>query len=568
MMDTQRLVLWVIFSMSILFLWDSWQKYNGKPSMFFGAPTATQTKPSATGGAGGSGQALPGPAAANSAPGSVAAAAPGAARSDAAVPAAVASRSITLANDVLKLNISTTGAVLERAELLKHKATSDVSKNLVLMENLPGKAYVAETGLIDKGLPNHQSPFTSEQNDVVMDAGQQSASLALSAQGEGVRVTKTYTLNRGSYAISVNTTVENIGPQPVSPTLYMHLKRHGEAASQASFFAGPAVFTGPAIYTEADKFQKVSFSDIDKEKASFAKAADNGWVAMVQHYFVSAWVPAPKAPREFYVEKAASPGEYRVGIKSPLGSIAPGAKVSSVNTLWVGPQDQDALVKIAPGLDLVVDYGFLTLLAKPMFYLLTWLHTLTGNWGWAIVLLTVIIKAIFFLPMASAYKSMAKMKQVTPKMTALREKFGNDKMKMNTAMMELYKTEKLNPLGGCLPILITIPVFLALYWVLLGSVEMRYAPWILWVKDLASPDHIYILPIILGATMWAQFKLNPTPPDPMQARVLMVMQVVFAVMFLFFPAGLVLYYIVNNVLSIAQQWFIYRRLEKQGYSMR
>ncbi len=561
MMDTQRLVLWVIFSMSILFLWDSWQKYNGKPSMFFGAPTATQTKPAAAGAAGGSGQALPG------APASAGAAAPGAAPTDAAAPAA-AGRSITLANDVLKLNISTTGAVLERAELLQHKATADASKNLVLMENLPGKAYVAETGLIDKGLPNHQSPFTSEQNDVVLDAGQQSASLALTAQGEGVRVTKTYTLARGSYAISVNTTVENTGAQAVAPTLYMHIKRHGEAASQASFFAGPAVFTGPAVYTEADKFQKISFSDVDKEKAKFTRAADNGWVAMVQHYFVSAWVPAPKAQREFYVEKAASAGEYRVGIKSPLGSIAPGAKVSSVNTLWVGPQDQDALLKIAPGLDLVVDYGFLTLLAKPMFFLMTWLHSLTGNWGWAIVLLTVIIKAIFFLPMASAYKSMAKMKQVTPKMTALREKYGNDKMKMNTAMMELYKTEKLNPLGGCLPILITIPVFLALYWVLLGSVEMRYAPWILWVKDLASPDHIYVLPIILGATMWAQFKLNPTPPDPMQARVLMVMQVVFAVMFLFFPAGLVLYYIVNNVLSIAQQWFIYRRLEKQGYSMR
>jgi YidC/Oxa1 family membrane protein insertase len=567
MMDTQRLVLWVIFSMSILFLWDSWQKYNGKPSMFFGTPAATQTKPLATG-AGGSGQSLPGPAAANSAPGSVATAAPGAAPSDAAMTAAVAGRSITLANDVLRLSISTTGAVLEWAELLKHRATADVSKNLVLMENLAGKAYVAETGLIDKGQPNHLSPYTSEQNDVVMDAGQQSAALVLSAQGEGVRVTKTYTLTRGSYAISVNTMVENTGTQAVAPTLYMHIKRHGEAASQASFFAGPAVFTGPAVYTEADKFQKISFSDIDKEKAKFTKAADNGWVAMVQHYFVSAWVPAPKAQREFYVEKAASAGEYRVGIKSPLGSIAPGAKATSVNTLWVGPQDQDALVKIAPGLDLVVDYGFLTLLAKPMFYLLTWLHGLTGNWGWAIVLLTVIIKAIFFLPMASAYKSMAKMKQVTPKMTALREKYGDDKMKMNTAMMELYKTEKLNPLGGCLPILITIPVFLALYWVLLGSVEMRYAPWILWVKDLASPDHIYVLPIILGATMWAQFKLNPTPPDPMQARVLMVMQVVFAVMFLFFPAGLVLYYIVNNVLSIAQQWFIYRQLEKQGYSMR
>jgi YidC/Oxa1 family membrane protein insertase len=418
------------------------------------------------------------------------------------------------------------------------------------------------------GAPNHLTPFTTEQNAVALDAGQPAASIALSAAAEGLKVTKTYTLRRGSYAIDIKTTVENTGTQAVAPSMYMHLKRHGEAASQASFFAGPAVFTGPAIYTEAEKFNKISFSDIEKGKASFTKTADNGWVAMVQHYFVSAWVPAPKVQREFYAEKAANPGEYRVGVKMPLGSIAPGASAEAVNTLWVGPQDQNALAALAPGLDLVVDYGFLTILAKPMFHLLTWLHNLTGNWGWAIVLLTVIIKAIFYLPMASAYKSMAKMKRVTPKMMSIREKFPDDKMKQNQAMMELYKTEKLNPLGGCLPILITIPVFLALYWVLLGSVEMRNAPWILWVRDLASPDHLYILPILLAGTMWAQFKLNPTPPDPMQARVLMIMQVVFAVMFLFFPAGLVLYYIVNNLLSIGQQWWIYRSLEKQGFSMR
>jgi YidC/Oxa1 family membrane protein insertase len=291
-------------------------------------------------------------------------------------------------------------------------------------------------------------------------------------------------------------------------------------------------------------------------------------VGLIQHYFVSAWVPPEKTERQYYAEKAANPGEYRIGFKQALGSIAPGAKAEETATLLIAPQDQYMLAKVAPGLDLVVDYSWLTLVAKPMFHLLTWLHTLVGNWGWAIVLLTIIIKALFYLPMAASYKSMAKMKQVTPKMTALREKYGDDKLKLNQAMMELYKTEKLNPLGGCLPIVITIPVFLALYWVLLASVEMRHAPWILWVNDLASPDHLYILPVILAVTMWAQFKLSPQPPDPTQARVMLVMQAVFAVMFLFFPSGLVLYYIVNNVLSIAQQKFIYMQLEKKGYKMR
>jgi len=566
MMDTQRLVLWVIFSMSILFLWDSWQKHNGKPSLLFSNPSTSAAKLA-------NGNAVP----VSNQPGqtlvgntnTVTPGAVGVTTTPNTAAPVIRGEVLTLSNDVLKLNINTLGAVLERAELLKHKSTQDPTKTLVLLDNSAGKVYVAETGLFGvEGAPNHLSLFNATQNNAQLAAGQQTVSLTLTAETANLRVSKIFTLKRGSYAIDLKTIVENISTQSVSPMLYMHLKRHGESASQASFFAGPAVFTGPAVYTDSEKFQKISFSDIDKDKAKFTKTADNGWVALVQHYFVSAWVPAAKVAREYYAEKAAVPGEYRVGIKTPLGSIAPGAKSENDSLLWVGPQDQNALAEIAPGLDLVVDYGFLTLLAKPMFHLLTWLHALTGNWGWAIVLLTVIIKAIFYFPMASSYKSMAKMKQVTPKMMALREKYADDRMKLNQAMMELYKTEKLNPLGGCLPVLITIPVFLALYWVLLGSVEMRYAPWIGWVKDLASPDHLYILPIILAATMWAQYKLNPVPPDPMQARVLMIMQGVFAVMFLFFPAGLVLYYIVNNILSIAQQKFIYIQLEKQGYSMR
>ncbi|MFM2399200.1 MAG: rane protein insertase YidC, partial [Pseudomonadota bacterium] len=391
----------------------------------------------------------------------------------------------------------------------------------------------------------------------------------LTTERGGLRLTKTYTLARGSYAIAVKHEVENIGGQPVQPSLYAHLRRHAEKP------AGNAVndyfivtFTGPAIFTDAQKYQKIAFADIEKGKATFDKTADNGWAALIQHYFVSAWVPPQKTPREYYAEKTDQTGIYRIGYKTQFPVIAPGAKAAHEATLLIGPQDQNMLAKVAPGLDLVVDYTWLTFIAKPMFNLLTWLHGIVGNWGWAIILLTVAIKAVLYYPMAISYKSMAKMKAVMPRVTAMREKYGDDKVKMNQAMMELYKNEKVNPFGGCLPIMLTIPVFLALYWVLLASVEMRHAPWILWIKDLSTPDPWYILPVILAATMWAQFKLNPPPPDPMQARILMIMQGVFAIMFLFFPAGLVLYYIVNNVLSIAQQKFIYWRLEKSGYSMK
>jgi YidC/Oxa1 family membrane protein insertase len=281
---------------------------------------------------------------------------------------------------------------------------------------------------------------------------------------------------------------------------------------------------------------------------------------MIQHYFVTAWVPA-KGERQFYA-RAVDKNLYSIGTLLPLGAIAPGASASGQATLYIGPQDQNVLAKIAPGLDLVVDYGWLTFLAKPIYWLLEFLHRIVGNWGWAIVLLTVLIKAAFYPLSAASYKSMAKMKEVTPRLTKLREQYGADKQKLNTAMMELYRSEKINPLGGCLPILVQIPVFISLYWVLLASVEMRNAPWTLWVKDLATPDAWFILPALMMATMWIQYKLNPTPPDPVQAKVMMFMPLIFGVMFFFFPAGLVLYWLTNNILSIAQQWYVTKQIEK------
>jgi YidC/Oxa1 family membrane protein insertase len=325
-----------------------------------------------------------------------------------------------------------------------------------------------------------------------------------------------------------------------------------------------STFTGPAVFTDAEKYQKVDFSAIADNKAKFAKTADNGWLAMVQHYFVAAWVPKEKTQREFYMRKVEGSNVFQTGVIVPVAEIAPGAKGETSVSLYAGPQEQSTLKQVANGLDLVVDYGWLTVVAAPIFWALEAIHKLVGNWGWAIVILTVIIKAIFFPLSAASYKSMAKMKVLTPRLMQLKERFGDDKQRLNQEMMKLYQTEKVNPLGGCLPILVQIPVFIALYWVLLGAVEMRDAPWILWIQDLASADPYYILPVIMMVSMFVQTKLNPTPPDPIQAKVMMAMPLIFGVMFFWFPAGLVLYWVVNNVLSIAQQWQITRLIDAGG----
>ena len=319
-------------------------------------------------------------------------------------------------------------------------------------------------------------------------------------------------------------------------------------------------YTGAAVYTEQDKFVKVPFSDIDKGKTPYAKSADNGWVAMVQHYFVSALLPPDKTPREYYTEKI-SDDFYRAGVKIPLAEIPAGGTATAAARLYVGPEEQDKLKAVAAGLDLVVDYGWLTVIAAPLFWMLELFHKWLGNWGLAIIALTVLIKLVFFPLSAASYKSMARMKQVTPRLMKLRETYGDDRAKLNQAMMELYKQEKINPLGGCLPIVVQIPVFIALYWVLLASVELRQAPFYGWIKDLSVPDPFFILPALMMGSMVIQTKMSPTPPDPVQAKVMQIMPFAFGVMFFFFPAGLVLYWLVNNILSIAQQWQITRMIE-------
>jgi YidC/Oxa1 family membrane protein insertase len=411
--------------------------------------------------------------------------------------------------------------------------------------------------LIGGAFPNHKSVFVVQPGARELGAGNE-VKLVLESDAGGVKLIKTFTFKRGDYNIDIRHDIANVSGTPVAPSLYLQLVRDGNKPGGESKFY--STFTGPAVYTDTEKFQKLDFDKIESGKDEHATKADNGWVALIQHYFVSAFVPQDKAPREIFTKKVAT-NLYAIGSILPLGSIAPGATVSMDAHLYSGPQETQALEKIAPGLDLVKDYGWLTIIAKPIFWLMTQIHKVLGNWGWTIIMLTVLIKLAFFPLSAASYRSMAKMKLVTPKMQSIRERFKSEPQKMNQAMMELYKTEKINPLGGCLPIVVQIPVFISLYWVLLASVEMRNAPWLGWIHDLSAPDPFYILPVVMAVSMFIQTKLNPKPPDPMQAKIMMFMPIAFSVMFFFFPAGLVLYWVVNNILSIAQQWTITKKMD-------
>ena len=419
---------------------------------------------------------------------------------------------------------------------------------------------MAQGGLIGEGLPTHRSTFTRVAGASELAEGAEELKVRLeTAEQNGIKVAKVLTFKRGSYLIDVNWEIANGSDKAIAPHAYFQLQRNDVAPAGET--AMVSTFTGPAVFTETEKYQKVDFSAIADNKAKFAKTADNGWLAMVQHYFVAAVVPKENTPREFYMRKLEGSNIFQAGVIVPVAEIAPGAKGETAVGLYAGPQEQAALKQVASGLDLVVDYGWLTVVAAPIFWALEAIHKLVGNWGWAIVVLTIGIKAVFYPLSAASYKSMAKMKLLTPRLMQLKERFGDDKQRLNQEMMKLYQTEKVNPLGGCLPILIQIPVFIALYWVLLGAVEMRDAPWIGWITDLASPDPYFILPVIMMASMFIQTKLNPTPPDPIQAKVMMAMPLIFGVMFFWFPAGLVLYWVVNNVLSIAQQWQITRMID-------
>lgn len=547
-MDTQRLILAVVFFISLFMLWDGWQK-QGQPK-----PAAITEK--AQGGV------APAPSTnlAKAAPtASAGAPAAGAVPTVGEPPLAATGARAYVKTDLYLAEIASIGGDLVRVELTRHRAPEDKTKNFVLIETSRERTYLAQTGLIGEGLPNHKTEFKLAPGNHELAAGADSLELRLEApEVDGLKISKIYVFRRGSYQIEVGYEIANQRATPLASHAYYQLTRDG-TVPEASM-TNIATFTGPAIYTEAGKFQKVEFADVAKNKAKFVQKAQDGWIAMVQHYFVAGWTPAGKDEREFFVRKVGD-NLFSAGLILPLQIVGPGQTARMAVPLYAGPQEQATLEKIAPGFELVVDYGWLTVIAAPIYWLLEMIHRLVGNWGWSIILLTVLIKGMFFPLSAASYRSMAKMKLVTPKMVKIKEQFAADRNRMNQEMMELYRKEKINPLGGCLPILVQVPVFIALYWVLLGSVEMRHAPWLLWIEDLSAMDPYYVLPLIMGVSMVVQARLNPTPPDPIQAKVMMAMPVVFTFMFLWFPSGLVLYWVVNNILSIAQQWQITRMIE-------
>jgi YidC/Oxa1 family membrane protein insertase len=566
-MDIKRGILWFVLVFSLLTLWNKWQVYNGKPSMF-APPVPEQTVPQAPSASGNA-------STPTATPGAATTAVPGTATS-APVPAEL----VTITTDVYKAVFSTEGGQLTHLELLQEKDTKsqwlwDVvmaklhhddaeqePKNEVIFDNTPERTYLAQTGLIGQG-PDHHTIYTLRPGSRTLDADGK-LQLIFDAEKDGVKLTKTFTFKRGEYLIDVKHDITNNNAAPVSPALYLQLVRDGNKPQTARF--APSSFTGAAVYTDADKFQTVAFDKIEKGKEEHASKADNGWIALMQHFFVSAFILNGKDPvaREIYTRKVGT-NLYAIGDLVQLGAVAPGATTSSDATLFTGPEDTALLQSItsAHQFELVKDYGFFKVVAQPIFWVMNQIHKVLGNWGWTIVAFTVLMKLVFFPLSAAQFRSMARMKVLQPKMQAIRERHAADPQKMNQAMMELYKTEKVNPFGGCLPMLVQMPVFIALYSVLQTSIETRNAPWVGWIHDLSTPDPLSILPVLMAVTMYLNTKLSPTPADPTQAKVMTIMPLAFSVMFFTFPSGVVLYYVVNSMLSILQQWLITKKLNPQ-----
>ena len=557
MNDIRRTILWVIFGFSMVLLWDKWQLHNGNKATFFPSPSPAVTAPAQTPAGGASavaGAAGVPSAAAPSAGAQGVAAVPGQ-----PAPVAPATRErIEVTTDVYRLSFDSEGGSLTHAELLKHVDMADKSRNFLLFDESAERVYVAQTGLIGGSYPTHKTVMKAVPGPRALKDGENELSIRFESPDlGGVKLVKTWTLKRGSYDMAVAHEVVNTGSSPVSPQLYLQLVRDGnKPPGESSFYS---TFTGPAVYTDAKKYQKVEFKKIEEGKAEIEKSATNGYVAMVQHYFASAWLLGDGVQRELFMRKVDN-NLYSVGMITPVGEIAPGGSKTVQAQLFAGPQIEKTLEALTPGLELVKDYGWLTILAKPLYWLLDQLHKLLGNWGWSIVGLVLLLKIAFYWLNAKAYASMAKMKAINPKITEMRERLKDKPQQMQQEMMRIYREEKVNPMGGCFPIMIQIPVFIALYWVLLSSVEMRNAPWIGWIHDLSTPDPFFILPLLMTASSLLQTALNPAPPDPMQAKMMWFMPLIFSVMFFFFPAGLVMYWLTNNILSIAQQWIINTRM--------
>ena len=551
-MENKRLVLFAALSVVVILLWDAWQAdYNqptpAAPVAQNGAPAVPAT-PTDVPSAAASSQASAGaeiPAAAGVVPGEESMLKKG--------------QRIRVITDVLSIEIDTVGGDLREADLIEYPVSvNEPDQPFRLLSDSGNNVFVAQSGLLSSApAPDHHAIYSAAQSEYRLAEGAEELRVPLTWTSEsGVSVTKTYIFRRGAYVAEVEHQVVNGAAEPWNGRLYRQFQRSRAERESALLYT----YTGGVISSEENKYQKLSFDDMDGSNLN--KEIKGGWAAMIQHYFVAAWVPASQDQLNLFYSKALGGERYVLGLVTPVTTIAPGESASFSSKLFVGPKLQHRLEVVAPGLELTVDYGMLTFIAKPIFWVMEYIYGVVQNWGWSIILLTLLIKLVFYKLSETSYKSMANMRRLAPKLAQLKERYGDDRQRMSQGMMELYKKEKINPLGGCLPILVQIPVFISLYWVLLESVEMRQAPFILWINDLSIKDPFYVLPLIMGVTMFIQQKLNPPPPDPLQAKILMALPFVFTLFFAFFPAGLVLYWVANNVLSIAQQWYITARIEK------
>lgn len=535
-MDNQRTFLVIALSIILVMLWQAWEREHP------GAPTVTSTATPQP-----SDDKYPAPPSANTAP-----------KTQEQESAARGER-IHVTTDLIDAYIDTVGGDLRDLSLRKYTVAVKNPEPFQLLTDRGSELFFIQSGLIgaDGDYPNHKTTYTAERAQYVLPSDQMQLEVPLHWRDGNLDVTKVYVFNRDSYVVTVRYDIRNHGKSPRQAFDYTQFVR--SHVEQHSFFSVAPSYVGGAIYSPDKKYQEVTLKEIGEHWPE--RTVAGGWVAMMQHYFVGAVLPPPAAPQIFYAEEAA-PGHYALGKKgaTPV-TINPGQLGQLSERYYLGPKEQDRLEEAAPGLKRTVDYGWTTIVAAPLYLVLEWLHHWVGNWGWSIILLTLLIKLVFYPLSAASYKSMAQMRKMQPRLTALKERHADDRARLNQAMMELYRTEKINPLGGCLPIVIQIPVFIALYKVLLESVELRQAPFIGWIGDLSIPDPHFVLPIVMGITMVIQQFLTPSPLDPLQKKIMMALPVLFTTFFLFFPAGLVLYWVVNNVLSITQQWWITRQYD-------
>lgn len=548
-MDIQRSILIVALAIVSYLMVLQWNQDYGQPQL---PPAAASDAVPA----------LPGSTAATDSADIPVASNQGNAPASAPVAGAATQDLIRVETDVLRLAIDPRGGDIVQLALPQYpRSLQSPDVPFALFDNGSERTYVAQSGLVGDGPDARASGrplYSSAQPVYRLVDGQEQLSVELTFSEAGVDYVKRFEFKRGAYDIQVSHRIVNQSDKPWSGNQFAQLKRDASGDPSQTSATGMATYLGAALWTSDEPYRKVSMGDMDEK--NLRETVQGGWVAWLQHYFVTAWVAGKDDTNQVTTRKDAQ-GNYIIGFVGPQLNVPAGASAETSATLYAGPKIQDDLKQVSSGLELTVDYGFLWFLAQPIFWLLQLIHSLFGNWGWSIIVLTVLIKLAFFPLSAASYKSMARMRAVAPKLQALKDQHGDDRQKMSQAMMELYRKEKINPLGGCLPILVQMPVFLALYWVLLESVEMRQAPWLGWIVDLSIKDPYFILPIIMGATMFFQQTLNPTPPDPMQARILKLMPIVFTFFFLWFPAGLVLYWVVNNILSIGQQWYITRQIE-------